>query len=166
MATIPPIYSTSHPSQSHRSPNTWPSWHPWSAPATNRASFLKHGGESSPPQSRQDAFCVKNEGWRSEWMAFLAQKLVIFDEIEVICQCFLWVSVHYSGIRSKLFKHARSNARSNLDFEKHILTFQDRGVGSSGWRKDDLRLKNSCGIGEVATQGLSNFLMFLQRKWG
>ena len=51
------------------------------------------------------------------------------------------------------FSNMHKNARSNLDFEKHLLTFQDE-VGSSGWHKD-FETKTAV-EGEMATMGFAN----------
>ena len=157
-------------------------------PSITESQISQHLTIMAPVVGTSDEPCIVFEAWWWEFPTAVASGRVLCKErrLEVWVDGFsrtktgdfwwnrgdmpmFFVSFGTLLRNSKALSFSNMHVRmrvSNLDFEKHILTFQDRGVGSSGWRKDDLRLKNSCGIGEVATQGLSNFLMFLQRKWG
>ena len=87
----------------------------------------------------------------------------------VFCE-FRYITPGFKG--SKIFKDfqtctVRMRLFEILDFSRNISWLSSREWGvvwSSGWRKDDLRLKNSCGFLERWQP--KGFLMFLQKNMG
>ena len=149
-------------------------------PSITESQISPHLTITAPVVGTSDEPCIVFEAWWWEFPTAVASGRVLCKErkLEVWVDGFSRTKTGHSWWNrgdmpmffvsfGTLLRNSKALSFSNMHVRMHVriwilrISWLSRTgewgvVMSSGWRKDDLRLKNSCGIGEVATQGLSH----------